>query len=393
MRHRLGEGELALCRLQLRRFAPCTALQGQARGHCRLGIRPDEPRRRRRYAQRFFVGLARLAVAAELQAGVDDVVHRVQGVIAFLALQRHVRRSAVGAHRILPRPDPRKDVRRHMQRMRRVGRDAGVTPGRGHPFLRDRRGVIAVDQVVRHARMVRILRELLLEDRRRLEGIRVGLVRGLLDGDQVERIEDLRLVVLRILGGERLIGLGARKGALALVAVRIVFPVGRDRFEIVLLALRLGAHLAALVDRRLRACDIRRWRAADEGVVHQDRSEAPGRHHAIRILAGDFLERALPRRPPERMQHRDAARDLLLHLRAAGVGEVHLAELLARLAAVVVVRKGGDCEKCCDHCADFVHGTPPDDASSLRRDPVARRVLHSRSRHAAIPAWFQKVPL
>ena len=64
--------------------------------------------------------------------------------------------------------------------------------------------------------MVGVLRELLLEDRGRLEVGGIRLVGRRLRADEVQRVEDLRLVVLRVLGRELLIGLGAGERALAL---------------------------------------------------------------------------------------------------------------------------------------------------------------------------------
>ena len=115
---------------------------------------------------------------------------------SLVALRRR-RRARVGRDRILPGADAREDVRGHVQRVRRRGRDARVAARRGQALLRDRRRVVAVDQVVRHARMVGVLGELLLEDRRRLQVGRVGLVGLRLRAGEVERVEDLRLVVGR----------------------------------------------------------------------------------------------------------------------------------------------------------------------------------------------------
>ena len=92
--------------------------------------------------------------------------------------------------------------------MRRVRRDPGITPRGGQALLRDRRGVVTVDQVMRDPRMVRIFRELGLEDLGRLEIGGVGLVRLGLGAGEIQRVEDLRFVVLRIALGERLVRLG-----------------------------------------------------------------------------------------------------------------------------------------------------------------------------------------
>ena len=60
--------------------------------------------------------------------------------------------------------EPREDVRRHVERVRRRRRDAGVAPRGREPPVRDGREVVAVDEVVRDAGMLRLLGEHLLED-------------------------------------------------------------------------------------------------------------------------------------------------------------------------------------------------------------------------------------
>ena len=104
---------------------------------------------------------------------------------------------------------------------------------------------------MRDPRMVRIFRELGLEDLGRLEIGGVGLVRLGLGAGEIQRVEDLRFVVLRIALGERLIRLGPALLPRTLRAVRKVRVVRCDRFEVVAFALRLRADLSSLVDRRL----------------------------------------------------------------------------------------------------------------------------------------------
>ncbi len=133
-----------------------------------------------------------------------------------------------------------------MQRVWRVRGDVGVAARRGQALLRERRRVVAVDEIVRDARMVGVLGELLLEDAGRLEVRGIRLVgRGLRRGE-VERVEDLRFVVVRVLRRERLVGLRARELALALTAVGEVLVVGGDRLEVVALALGFAPILRPL---------------------------------------------------------------------------------------------------------------------------------------------------
>ena len=219
-----------------------------------------------------------------------------------------------------------------MQRVRRVGCNGGVTARRGQALRGDRWRVVAVDQVVRDPRMVGMFRELLFEDRGRLEIRGICLVGGRLCPREVQSVEDLRLVVVRVFCGERLVGLGAGELARALGTVREILVVRGDRLEVVALARSLRADLAALVDRRLR--EVRALgRSADalERVRHQDGRIAPGGDGARIVLGGHFLEGLLRRGIVEGMQHRHAAQQLLLHRRAARVRELDLSELVALL--------------------------------------------------------------
>ena len=60
--------------------------------------------------------------------------------------------------------------------MRRRGGELGVAVGRLEPALGQRRVVIGMDEVVHHARMVRLAHDLRLQDLGRLELLGVGLV-------------------------------------------------------------------------------------------------------------------------------------------------------------------------------------------------------------------------
>src|SRR5450755_1391207 len=104
---------------------------------------------------------------------------------------------------------------------------------------------------MRHAGMVGILLEFLLEDRGRLEVCGIGLVGLRLSSGCVEGGEDLRLIVIGVSFGQRLVGLGARRLPLFLGARREVLVVGRNSFDVIALALGLRADAASLIDRRL----------------------------------------------------------------------------------------------------------------------------------------------
>ena len=72
---------------------------------------------------------------------------------------------SVAAYRFLTVAEPGEDVRRHVQRVRRGRGDFRIAAGRPKARLGKPWRVIAMDQVVRHARMVRLLGEDRLEDR------------------------------------------------------------------------------------------------------------------------------------------------------------------------------------------------------------------------------------
>ncbi len=65
-------------------------------------------------------------------------------------------RGDVGVDQFLPIADAGKNVRRHVQGMGRRGRDLGITPGGFEALVGDRRIIVEMDQIVRHAGMLRL---------------------------------------------------------------------------------------------------------------------------------------------------------------------------------------------------------------------------------------------
>ena len=116
--------------------------------------------------------------------------------------------------RVLPVAKSREDVRGHVKGVGRVGRDARVSAGRAETLRGDRREVVAVDQVVRHAGVIRLLGEDRLQNGSGLQLVPVRLVVRVQRGVERERIEDRRLGVLRILPGDGFHHLFVRDGAL-----------------------------------------------------------------------------------------------------------------------------------------------------------------------------------
>ena len=85
-----------------------------------------------------------------------------------------------------------------MQRVRSIGRDGGVATRRVDPSRGKGWRIVGVDEVVREPRMIGVRRVQLFERRRSGELLRVRLVRGIGGGEHRERVEDLRLRIVRI---------------------------------------------------------------------------------------------------------------------------------------------------------------------------------------------------
>jgi hypothetical protein len=111
----------------------------------------------------------------------------------------------------------------------------------------------------------------------------------------------------------------------------VVAVIGAQRFDPIALALSLGADLARLFQRRPGGLRVRPRRHRGERVAEQVDRDSPMRHRATGIVAQDLLERSPRDQEPVRMDHRDAALELGLHLGIAGGGEAQLAELLILL--------------------------------------------------------------
>src|SRR5476649_2522578 len=91
---------------------------------------------------------ARVAILVELQIGVDQIVLTVHLISRRLVCLSRLHGGNVGRNRIFPESDSGKDVRGHMLRMRCSRRDLRVAPGGVDPFLRERRRVIEVDEIM-----------------------------------------------------------------------------------------------------------------------------------------------------------------------------------------------------------------------------------------------------
>src|SRR6266404_5667945 len=125
--------------------------------------------------------------------------------------------------------------------MCRGRRNLGIASGGIEAFLGDRRIVVKVNQVMRHAGMLWLTYGDRLQDGRALELVGVGLVGWRSRGVQGERIIDLRFVIVGIALCQLFHGLGVSLHARTVIDFFVVGVHGADRIEVVALALGLGA--------------------------------------------------------------------------------------------------------------------------------------------------------
>ncbi len=201
-------------------------------------------------------------VLSGLQRRVGLVVHRVQLLGDRAERLGRLGRRDVGVDRLLPRSDAREGVRRHVERVRRRRGDGGVAAGRDQGAVGERRHVVAVDDVVGEAGVLRVLLDQPFEDPGRLEQVGVGLVgRRVRAGDR-QRVEHLRLDVGRVRRGD-----GRHRVAVGDDAGALIDGVGageerRDGVDVGLLARRRRLEGLAAIDGRLRPPSAARRRAA-----------------------------------------------------------------------------------------------------------------------------------
>src|SRR5882724_7255263 len=132
--------------------------------------------------------------------------------------------------------------------MCRGRRNLGIASGGIEAFLGDRRIVVKVNQVMRHAGMLWLTYGDRLQDGRALELVGVGLVGWRSRGVQGERIIDLRFVIVGIAQCQLFHGLGVSLHARTVIDLVILGIHGAQRVEVVALALGLGADALSLCD-------------------------------------------------------------------------------------------------------------------------------------------------
>ena len=149
-----------------------------------------------------------------------------------------VGRREVRGDRILPEPEPREDVRGHVEGVRRVRGDPGVGAGRREGLGGKLRIVERVDHVVRDAGMLRLERQEAVQDRGRLLLVREARVARRRRAEQRQGVEDPGFVVVRQLLRELPDGIavGPRAG-LVIEAIGVAIE-GADRGDVAALPRR-----------------------------------------------------------------------------------------------------------------------------------------------------------
>ena len=274
----------------------------------------------------------RLSVLRELQVGVGREVRRV--VVVRLNLERR----EIRPNGVLPKADHRVDVRGHVTGVRDGRSDLGVAPGRRDALVGEGREVVRVNQVVRDTRVLRVLRVQPFEDPGRLQ--LAGICHVVLRRSSLEcqRVEDLRLEVVRVPRGQRLqrvrVALEPRRDGNGLVISK-VHPRGLDP---VALTRAAGVHRTRLLERIPGGpCVCRRGRR-DQRVPEQIQGDAPVADRAGRIPVEHATERLAGVVEPIGVQHRHTALEFGLHGRTARRREVDPSELM--LTGLMALRSG-----------------------------------------------------
>ena len=283
-------------------------------------------------------------------------------------------RAFVNRRGLIPHAQRHIDVRGHVQRVRRGRRNLRIRIGvaqaeRGVHWI-----VVRVDQVVRRAGMLRVLRVDLFHQR---GGLHVdGEVPAVVAGaEQRQCIERRDLIVLRklLVHAAQLLGIGQVAGQLIAGAVQAVerrqpfFFLGGGRLG----PTRLGCGRQA----GERGVRLLRRRLLPYGVV-VGHGLAPIRHRKSRVRLLRLLEGFLRIVVLEAVHQQHAPPERRLGSRRSGGGEVNLAELVLGQKRA---RRGGTQERGHDEYGKSVHGGnisafAPANYPELRRDrPVQQK--------------------
>ena len=263
--------------------------------------------------------------------GIDHVVHAVQLIGERLVHLRRLDRGGVGVDQLLPVADAGVDVRGHVLGMRRRRRDLGVAVGGIKALRRGRRIVVEVDQVVRHARMLRQALGDRFEDRRALELLGVGFVVRRRRRVQRDGVGDLRLVVVGVFRRQRLHGLQECADALAMAELVVIDVHDGKGVDVVPLALGLGAGGFRFLDGGKPERQVGS-RDREVRIVQERECDAPMGDGAVRVGLQSLLEDLLRRAVPERVLIAHRAVDPPLRDLVARGLEADVAELLVDVA-------------------------------------------------------------
>src|SRR5215831_12184958 len=195
----------------------------------------------------------------------DARVYSIKLVLRGVVLARRDR-LYVRCDGLVPHSQHREGVRGHVKRMRRGRRELRVAPRRRQTLLANGCEVVAVDDVVRYARMVGQLCFDGLQDGGRLELFGVSLVAEVHCLVERERIENGRLIVVRIIGGQprHRCFVGQRAGAQ--IDLVVILEEDSQRLDPVLLALGLCAGRASRFDRLPAVPHQLRWERSDQRI-------------------------------------------------------------------------------------------------------------------------------
>ncbi|MYH27689.1 MAG: hypothetical protein F4137_02300 [Acidobacteria bacterium] len=277
--------------------------------------------------------LPRLGVVTALQVAILAPVERMRqipgievplrfrfvGVLPLEHLERRRVRGGVRRRDVVPHPELDEDVRRHVQRVHDTGRDCGEARGRRQRDSRVNRIVEGVNDVVRGARMIRVVVEHPQRDGARLHVRAIRLVaivaRG---GQQRQRVERLHLVIVGVGGGKPLHLVRVRDAAIGFLACAEEQGIhGADES---LLALGRGLGQPGLpvrpqpLERLPRQVPLLE---ALEGVVVTHRL-APVGHGEVRSQGLGLTELQSRILEAEAMEHRRAAEKMDLSIGGAG---------------------------------------------------------------------------
>jgi hypothetical protein len=217
--------------------------------------------------------------------------------------------AEIRLNRLVPQTQSCEDMRWHVERMRRFRSDFRVAP-RGRQRENRKLGrIVAVDQVVNDARMVRLLRQDTVQDLGRLLLAGIGLVGRRRSCDQRERVEDGGFAVFRITGRESLRGITPGERAVAMGRFIVILIEHFDNGDVIAFTLRFSSNRVGVFDRAAPFCQIGHRGRRPQGMV-KTHSDSPVRHRASRIdtdYMGECLFRFVV---PERVEKGDAAPEL-----------------------------------------------------------------------------------